>query len=41
MLRGYVVFPMEMHMSNLLVVMLNTLDGRVGKIDNTTGLVSL
>ena len=41
MLEGDVAFPMEMHMANLLLVMLNALDGRVEKFDNTTGLVSL
>jgi hypothetical protein len=32
---------MEVHMSNLLVVVLNALDARVEKSGNSTGLVSL
>ncbi len=35
------MFPMEVHMSKLLVDVLNALDARVAKSGNSTGLVSL
>jgi uncharacterized protein DUF1552 len=37
----HLVFPKDTHMSNLLVAMLNTLDGRVEKFGDSTGAISL